>query len=133
MRIDGHILVGCFVQFDLLIGVRQVQFCEFFPTGQGYEEVLDPGDGVVVDLGCFVYCHFVVATKSDVSISLDDGDHGGSPVRELNWLNHSLALKSLQFSFNFLPESVWERPGLVELRSGCRIDMDSCRDALYRS
>ena len=128
--IDHNQLLGVFVEFSLIVGMCQVQFCDWLPATEWSENILNPGECVGLSLGCLICGQFVVPTDPYRAILLDNRDYGCCPIRRLYLLNHPFFLQMVKFILNLALQCISCFSGLIESWLCLGVHVDICLDSL---
>ena len=84
MRVDRDVLLRLFVQRNLQVGVREVEFREGLASRERGVELFNAGNGIPLAFGGSVDSYLVVTAYPHSSVALPDGNYGRGPVRELH-------------------------------------------------
>ena len=97
MRVYGDIFFRFLIQWELWMGMAQVQLGELFYTCQFLAEVTQRWTWILLQMGDAVHRQFVVSANSNLAILFKDWHNQGSPVRVALWLNYLCLYQRVQF------------------------------------
>ena len=90
MGVDDNEILCFIIEYDLLIGMGEIEFRVEGASSERCKQVIDQWQGVGVDLGCLVYCEFIVPTDPNAVVFLHDWHDWSCPISKIHWLNDTL-------------------------------------------